>query len=201
MMMSLFPCGFTIQRRQTPEKLENSEDIESEHSFPACFPRKGSTSLGDVEYNAVVSSVANIVSPDSSTASSSRKRAENTRTSPLRFVPRFPNMLSENGNSRAICHFKKELPTIKESTVRTLKQAYEKRLKEERRKGNTEGNIVAIPHDTCGRPPSLLEMGSKLISLLKSIRSRGGVVNSRVVKATALALVNSNNISRWIERI
>ena len=52
-----------------------------------------------------------------------------------------------------------------------------------------------IPHYTHGRPPSLLELDSKLISFLKSIRSRGGVVNSCVVKATALALVNSNNIS------
>ena len=54
---------------------------------------------------------------------------------------------------------------------------------------------MAIPRDTHGRPPSLLELDSKLISLLQSIRSRGGVVNSCVVKATALALVNSNNIS------
>jgi len=62
--MFIIPCGFTIQRRQTPEKLENSEDIESEHSVPACFLRKESTSLRDVEYNAVVSSVADIVTPD-----------------------------------------------------------------------------------------------------------------------------------------
>lgn len=68
-------------------------------------------------------------------------------------------------------------------------------MKEERGKGNTEANIVAIPHNTDGRPPSLLELDSKLISLLKSIRSRGGVENSCVVTATALALVNSNNIS------
>ena len=68
-------------------------------------------------------------------------------------------------------------------------------MKEERGKGNTEANIVAIPHNTDGRPPSLLELDSKLIFLLKSIRSRGGVENSCVVTATALALVNSNNIS------
>lgn len=44
-----------------------------------------------------------------------------------------------------------------------------------------------------GRPPSiLLELDAKLISLLKSIRSRGGVINFSVVKATALALVKSN---------
>ena len=39
---------------------------------------------------------------------------------------------SENGNSKAINHFKEELPTLKESTVRTFKQAYEKRLREEK---------------------------------------------------------------------
>ena len=68
-------------------------------------------------------------------------------------------------------------------------------MKEERQKGNTEANVVAILHDTRGHPPSLLELDSKLISLLKSIRSRGGVVNSCVVKATTLALVNSSSIS------
>ena len=192
--MSLFRCGFTIQRRQTPEQPENSEDIESEQSVPACFPQKESTSLGDVEYNAVVSSVADIVTTKSSTASSSRKRGKYTHFS-AEIRAKIGKYASENGNSKAICHFKKELPALKESTVRTFKQAYEKRLKEERRKGNTEAHIVAIPHDTRGRPPSLLELDSKLISLLKSIRSRGGVVNSCVVKATALALVNSNNIS------
>ena len=62
--MFIIPYGFTIKRRQTPEKPENSEDIESEHSVPACFPLKESTSLGDVEYNAVVSSVADIVTPN-----------------------------------------------------------------------------------------------------------------------------------------
>ncbi|KAJ7391474.1 hypothetical protein OS493_018521 [Desmophyllum pertusum] len=67
--------------RQTPEQPENSEDIESEQSVPACFPQKESTSLGDVEYNAVVSSVADIVTTESSTASSSRKRGKYTHFS------------------------------------------------------------------------------------------------------------------------
>ena len=49
-----------------------------------------------------------------------------------------------------------------------------------------------VPSDTRGRPPILCDPESILISLLRSIRSRGGVVNSRVVKATALVLVDSN---------
>ena len=44
-----------------------------------------------------------------------------------------------------------------------------------------------------GRPPTLRELDGKLISLLHSIRSRGGVLNFSVVKASALSLVNSNS--------
>ena len=54
---------------------------------------------------------------------------------------------SENGNSKAINHFKEDLPTLKESTVRTFKQAYEKRLREEKR-----------------RPPILRDLDSKSVN-------------------------------------
>ena len=104
------------------------KNIASEQSVPVCFPRKESTSLGD---NAVVSSVADIVTPESSTASSFRKRGKDTHFS-AEIRAKIGKYASENGNSKAICHFKKELPALKESTVRTFKQAYEKRLKEER---------------------------------------------------------------------
>lgn len=78
---------------------------------------------------------------------------------------------------------------MKESTVTTFKQAYEKRLREEKKKGNTD---TAIPGDTRGWPPILCDLDSKLISLLTGIRSRGGAVNFCVVKATVMALVDSN---------
>ena len=60
------------------------------------------------------------------------------------------------------------------------------------KKRNVEAQVLAISSDTRGRPPILLELDAKFISLLKSIRSRGGVINFSVVKATALALVKSN---------
>ena len=72
---------------------------------------------------------------------------------------------------------------LKESTVRAFKQAYEKSLREENKEGNTDATVIAIPSDTCGRSPIFRQLDSKLISLLKSIRSRGGVVNFCVVKA------------------
>ena len=52
--------------------------------------------------------------------------------------------------------------------------------------------MTSIPEDTRGRPPILLDLDKKLITLLKSIRNRGGVVNFSVVKASALALIKSN---------
>ena len=48
-----------------------------------------------------------------------------------------------------------------------------------------------------GRPPTLRELDGKLISLLHSIRSRGGVLNFSVVKASALSLVNSNSSANF----
>lgn len=90
----------------------------------------------------------------------------------------------------------RSVPNLKESTVRSFKQACERKLKEVRKKRNVEAQVLAIPSDTLGRPPSiLLELDAKLISLLKSMRSRGGVINFSVVKATALALVKSNRSS------
>ena len=82
--------------------------------------------------------------------------------------------------------------------MRSFKQAYERKLKEVTKKRNVEAQVLAIPSDTRGRPPILLELDTKLISLLKSIRSRGGVINFSEVKATAtaLALVQSNPSSQ-----
>ena len=54
---------------------------------------------------------------------------------------------SENGNSTAIKHFKVEIPNLKEG-----KQAYQKKLKEEKKKGNEAAKVPSILHDTSGRP-------------------------------------------------
>lgn len=65
-------------------------------------------------------------------------------------------------------------------------------LPEETKTGKKERNeaagVLSIPHDTRGWPPALRELDGKLISLLQSIRSRGGIVNFCFVKATALAV-------------
>ena len=99
---------------------------------------------------------------------------------------------SENGNLRAINHFKAQLPNLTESTVRTFKKAYQKKLKETKRQGGIQESVTSILHGTRGRPPILLDLDQKLISLLKSIRNRGGVVNFSVLKALALTLIERN---------
>ena len=141
------------------------------------------------------SSVASLVNPHStegsSATSAARKRGKYQHCS-AETCAKIGKYASANGNSKAINHFKEELPTLKESTVRTFERAYEKILREEKKKGKTDATVIAIPSDTRGRPPILCDPDSILISLLMSIRSRGGVVNSCVVKAKALVLVDSN---------
>ena len=110
------------------------------------------------------SSVASLVNPHStegsSATSAARKRGKYQHYS-AETRGKIGKYASENGNSKAINHFKEELPILKESTVRTFKQAYEKRLGEEKKKGNTDATAI-------GRPPILRDLDSKLISLLKS---------------------------------
>ena len=76
--------------------------------------------------------------------------------------------------------------------MRTFKQAYQKKLKETKSQGGIQESVTSIPRGTRGRPPILLDLDQKLISLLKSIRNRGGVVNFSVLKALALTLMERN---------
>ena len=151
------------------------EPLRLEIAVPAYFPSQESTSLGDVEYYAVESSVASLVNPHStegsSATSAARKRGKYQHYS-AETCAKIGKYASENGNSKAINQFKEELPTLKESTVRTFKRAYEKRLREKKKKGKTEAPVIAIPSDTRGRPPILCDLDSISISLLRSIRSR-----------------------------
>ena len=147
------------------------------------------TNLGSEEYNEVVLSVGDAVDPNKN-LSSKRKRGNYNHYSP-ELRAQIGKYASENGNLRALNHFKAQLPNLKESTVRTFKQAYQKKLKEMKRQGIQE-SVTSIPHVTRGCSPLLLDLDQKLISLFKSIRNRGGVVNFNVIKASALALIKSN---------
>ena len=195
--MSLFRCGFTVQKKKVTERPNNSDASEDlEIAVPAYFPSQERTSLGNVEYFAMESSVVSLVNPHSnegsSTTSAARKRGKYQHYS-AETCAKIGKYASANGNSKAINHFKEELPTLKEGIVRTFKRAYEKRLSEEKKKGNTDATVIAIPSDTLGRPPILWTWTVYQSLFLGALEAgRGGVVSFCVVKATALALVDSN---------
>ena len=110
------------------KKQEIAKNLPQSHSpnAAACgyLPEQEATSLGTEEYNAVVLSVGNIVDPDKN-SSSNRKRGNYNHYSP-KMRAKTSKYASENGNLRAINHFKAQLPNLTESTVRTFKQAYQK---------------------------------------------------------------------------
>ena len=66
--------------------------------------------------------------------------------------------------------------------MRTFKKAYQKKLEETKRQGGIQESVTSILHGTRGRPPILLDLDQKFISLLKSIRNRGGFVNFMLSK-------------------
>ena len=99
---------------------------------------------------------------------------------------------AENGNEKARKHFSKDFPDLKESTIRNFKKKYYVKLAEARKRkaGNTE--VICIPSEVRGRPPILMDLDNKLLTFLKCIRSRGGVINVHVVRGVIHALITSN---------
>ena len=164
--MSLFRCGFTVQKKKVTERPNNSDASEEiQPAVPAYSPSQESTSLDNVEYQA--SSVASLLNPhstDGSSATSAARKRGKYQLYSAETRAKIGKYATENGNSKAMNHFKEELPTLKESTVRTFKQACEKSLREENKKRNTDATVIAIPSDTRGRPPISRELDSKLRS-------------------------------------
>ena len=89
---------------------------------------------------------------------------------------------AENGNKKARKHFSKDFPVLKESTIRNFKKKFYVKLAEERKAGNTQ--VICIPSEVHGRPPILMDLDNKLVTFLKGIRSRAGVINIHVAGAS-----------------
>ena len=99
--------------------------------------------------------------------------------------------VSEHGNERARRHFLAEFPSLRESTVRYFKALYQQKLRDERKKEYPQP-VTALPIQPRGRPPLLLDLDTKLISFLRAVRRKDGVINIHVVRATAEALISCN---------
>ena len=97
----------------------------------------------------------------------------------------------EHGNEKARKHFLEQFPNLKESTIRNFKKAYKERFALERKQLQPKP-VTEIQVQPRGRPPLLLELDGKLITFLKAVQLRGGVINSHVVRAVARALIEAN---------
>ena len=128
------------------------------------IPTEQESSLGIIEYQAVVSSVKN----------SMKKKRENVKlTDKERYdIGKYSSI---NGATAAVRKFKKSHPHLKlgESTARSLQKKYEELLKS--KSGKTE--LTKLKR---GRPLMLGSVDEKVQNFLTILRRKGGVVNSVV---------------------
>jgi len=140
------------------------------------IPTEQESSLGIIEYQAVVSSVENNM----------KKKRENVKlTDKERYD--IGKYCSIHGAIAAIRKFKKSHPHIKllESTARSLRKKYEELLKS--KSGKTE--LTKLKR---GRPLMLGSVDEKVKNFLMILRRKGGVVNSVVAIAAAQALIQKS---------
>ena len=98
---------------------------------------------------------------------------------------------AENGNEKARKKFTMDFPDLKESTIRNFKKKYYVKLAEARKAGNTEA-FVLHPKFVVAHQYSWTSTTYKLLTFLKGIRSRDGVINVHVVRGVTHALITSN---------
>ena len=183
--MSLFQFGFSISstRQQTPHAPENIT-LAASH-----LPDKEDTILGRNEYNQVAAAVVDLARPQPSQSRSKRSKYLQYSGEDRAKIAEYS---CEHGNTKALQHFSKEYPNLKESTLRNFKKAYQDKLKViQRQEGNVQ-QVTSLESLPRGRPPLLLELDCKLISFVKNLRARGGVVNGSVISAAAKGLIRSN---------
>ena len=182
--MSLFQFGFSISstRQQTPHEPENIALAATQ------LPVQEDTILGRNEYNQVAAAVVDLARPQPSQSRSKRSKYHQYSGEDRAKIAKYS---CEHGNKKALQQFSKEYPNLKESTLRNLKKAYQDKLLIQRQQGNVQ-QVTSLERLPRGRPPLLLELDCKLISFVKNLRARGGVVDGSVISAAAKGLIRSN---------
>ena len=178
--MSIFHFGFKRVKTDTGNE---SQKMDVPGCMPSLEEAKG-LGLGEVEYKSVLNNASDAVMNNCK-----RQRGNYTKYSNGDHA-KIGRYALENGNERARKHFLIKYPLLTESTVRNFKRAYKEKLQKESKKVNPQPGTCITPQPR-GRPPILLELDAKLIKLLTAIRTKGGVVNIHVVRATAKALIDS----------
>ena len=184
--MSLFQFG--IRRLSSGQRRPVGEN---ESALPSHMPSLPESGLGQVEFDAMASSeVGHLADPAPSAAKKRKKRGKYVQYTPEERA-RIGRYAVENGNEKARLKFQSNFSNLSESTIRNFKKAYLEKLNHERKQARPK-QVTAITAQPRGRPPILLELDGKILQYLKALRSRGGVVNIDVVRASTLALIESN---------
>ena len=101
---------------------------------------------------------------------------------------------AENGTTNAIRLFSKELPNLKESTVRGWKKAYLSELATKKRVGDEKMSVDRLPVAGRGRPLLLgKDLDHQVQAYISSLREAGGVVNTAIVIAAATGIVRRHD--------
>ena len=183
--MSLFQHGFRRVWAST-----SGEQPPSAVPPPSHIPTAEESGLGRAEYESVIGSDLAELS-DPSPAAKRRKERGKYTTYTAEDRAKIGKYALEHGNEKARRRFLAQFPNLKESTVRNFKRAYKDQLNVQRKQLHPQP-VTALPSKPRGRPPVLLELDEKLIKFLRALRSKGGVINIHVVRATATALISSN---------
>ena len=162
--MSLFHLKFSrIDRFGASASTSQQPPVVPHH-----MPTVKESGLGAVQYESNMNSVAKLAD--------SERRGWGLCGSYIHYSPkdkaRIGKHALENGNINAICLFRKEFHSLKESTLCNFKKAYKAHLDEQRKKSNLRPvtKILSLPR---GRPPLLLEADEILVVFLKGIHTRG----------------------------
>ena len=152
------------------------------------LPDQEDTILGRNEYNQVVAVVVDLARPQPLQSQSNRSKYHKYSGEDRAKIAKYS---CDHANKKALQHFSKEYPNLKESTLRNFKKAFQNKLLIQRQQGNVP-QVTSLERLPRGRPSLLLELDCKLISFVKNLRARGGVVNGSVISAAAKGLIRSN---------
>ena len=126
--MSLFQFGF-----RPVAAVQDEENVVDQAVASAHLPTLGESGLGRVEYNQVARAVSELVEPSTSKKKRGKGNGGYTHYTAVQRA-KIGKYALENGNERARRHFSSQLPNLKESTIRSFKVAYKRKLDEERKK-------------------------------------------------------------------
>ena len=101
---------------------------------------------------------------------------------------------AENGTTNAIRRFSKDMPNLKESTVRGWKTVYLRELASKLEAGDEDTAVEWLPVKPKGRPLLLgPELDRQVQDYLISLREAGGVVNTLIAIAAATGIVRRHD--------